>query len=149
MVSVIFVVLEVSFWALTTVVKLPWKFLTLIRYTVKMCYKALATEFRPGSRSLENEPARDAHAKLPVKKTVVWKYCSAESSSQRAAGIDTFKSNINLICCIFFRLLLQLIFTLFSSFVLHIIHIVLHIICHYAVSQMERYLFQIQPETIK
>jgi len=30
MVSVIFIVLEVSFWALTTVVKLPWKFLTLI-----------------------------------------------------------------------------------------------------------------------
>jgi len=30
MVSVIFAVLEVSFWALTTVVKLPWKFLTLI-----------------------------------------------------------------------------------------------------------------------
>ena len=30
MVSVIFVVLEVSFWALTTVVKLPRKFLTLI-----------------------------------------------------------------------------------------------------------------------
>jgi len=30
MVSVIFAVLGVSFWALTTVVKLPWKFLTLI-----------------------------------------------------------------------------------------------------------------------
>jgi len=30
MVSVIFAVLEVSFWALTTVVKIPWKFLTLI-----------------------------------------------------------------------------------------------------------------------
>ena len=30
MVSVIFAVLEVSFWALTTVVKLPWKFLILI-----------------------------------------------------------------------------------------------------------------------
>jgi len=30
MVSVIFAVSEVSFWALTTVVKLPWKFLTLI-----------------------------------------------------------------------------------------------------------------------
>ena len=29
MVSVIFAVLGVSFWALTTVVKLPWKFLTL------------------------------------------------------------------------------------------------------------------------
>jgi len=30
MVSVIFAVVEVSFWALTTVVKLPWKLLTLI-----------------------------------------------------------------------------------------------------------------------
>jgi len=30
MVSVIFAVLEVSFWAFTTAVKLPWKFLTLI-----------------------------------------------------------------------------------------------------------------------
>ena len=30
MVSVIFAVLEVSFWALTTVVKLLWKFFTLI-----------------------------------------------------------------------------------------------------------------------
>jgi len=30
MVSVIFAVLEVSFSALTTAVKLPWKFLTLI-----------------------------------------------------------------------------------------------------------------------
>ena len=29
MVSVIFAVLEVSFLALTTIVKLPWKFLTL------------------------------------------------------------------------------------------------------------------------
>jgi len=33
MVSVIFAVLEVSFWALTTVVKLPWKFLTLILFS--------------------------------------------------------------------------------------------------------------------
>jgi len=40
MVSVIFAVLEVSFWALTTVVKLPWKFLTLIK--VMACFQFIS-----------------------------------------------------------------------------------------------------------
>jgi len=40
MVSVIFAVLEVSFWALRIVVKLPWKFLTLIRLN----YRAVTDE---------------------------------------------------------------------------------------------------------
>jgi len=37
--TVIFAVLEVSFWALTTAVKLPWKFLTLIsvRCSADLC----------------------------------------------------------------------------------------------------------------
>jgi len=48
MVSVIFAVLEVSFWgALTTIVKLPWKFLTLIfavllQFFVARCYASVA-----------------------------------------------------------------------------------------------------------
>ena len=47
MVSVIFAVLEVSFWALTTVVELPWKFLTLIfavllQFFAARCYASAA-----------------------------------------------------------------------------------------------------------
>jgi len=50
MVSVIFAVLEVSFRALTTVVKLPWKFLTLI-FAVLLPFFLLrdATQARPQS----------------------------------------------------------------------------------------------------
>ena len=56
MVSVIFAVSEVSFWALTTVLKLPWKFLTLIivRTTRQVNWRKQTYLFHP-------HPLTDSH----------------------------------------------------------------------------------------
>jgi len=50
----IFTVLEVSFWALTTVVKLPWKFLTLIVAVLLPFLKKVGHVFPPAPSLLYN-----------------------------------------------------------------------------------------------